>query len=89
MIPSERTVNATYGKSAIASVSGLNPGPQEQVKPSETPAAPTIPDNDAEIASIDTNPLRGELADIQSTLRQDNASTSVVQHFKQFLADFV
>jgi len=89
MIPGERIVNATYGKSAVDGVSGLNPGLQEQMKPSETTAAPTIPDNDAEIASIHTNPLRGELADIQSALRRNNVFTGGMQNYRQLLADLI
>ncbi len=86
MITIERITDATYGKSAINRVSGLNPELQEQMKPPETPAAPTIPDNDAEVASIGPNSLRGKLADIQDDLRRNSTFTSTFQNYRQLLA---
>lgn len=56
------------------------------MKPSETPAAPTIPDNDAEIASIHPDSLRGKLADIQCTLRRNSVFSSALQNYRQLLA---
>ena len=86
MITIESIANATYRKSAIDRVSGLNPELKEQMKPPETPAVPTIPDNDAEIASINPSSLRGKLADIQNALRQNSAFTSALQNYRQLLA---
>ncbi len=86
MIGIERVTDATYGKSRINDVSGLNPKLQDPMKPPETPAVPTIPDNDAEIASIDPNSLRGKLADIQSALHQSNVFSSSFQNYRQLLA---
>ncbi len=86
MITIERITNATYGKSRINGVSGLNPKLQDPMKPPETPAAPTIPDNDAEIASIGPNLLRGNLADIQISFRRSNTFSSAFQNYRQMLA---
>lgn len=86
MITIESIANATYRKSAINRVSRLNPELQEQMKRSETPAVPTIPDNDAEAASIDPNSLRGKLADIQYALHRNNVYSSALQNFRQSLA---
>ncbi len=86
MITIESIANATYRKSAIDRVSGRNPELKEQMKPSETPAVPSIPDNDAEIASIDPNSLRGKLADIQGALRRNSAFSSALQNYRELLA---
>lgn len=86
MITIESIANATYRKSAINRVSRLNPELQEQMKRSETPAVPTIPDNDAEAASIDPNSLRGKLADIHYALHRNNVYSSALQNFRQSLA---
>jgi len=86
MIAIESIINATYGRSALNGVFGLNPQLPDRMKPSETPAVPTIPDNDAEIASITPNSLRGELADIQGALRRNNAFSSAVQNYRLLLA---
>lgn len=85
MITIERIPNATHGKSPVNDVSGLDPKLQDPLKPPETPAAPTIPDNDAEIALIDQNSLRGRLADIQGTLRKNSALSSSLQNYRQLL----
>ena len=86
MITIERITNATHGKSPINEVFGLNPELQDPMKQPEMPAAPTIPDNDAEIASIQPNSLRGKLADIQGTLRRTSAYSSAFQNYRQLLA---
>ena len=86
MITIERITNATYGKSRINGVSGLNPKLQDPMKPPETPESPTIPDNDAEVASIGPNLLRGQLADIQSSFRRSNVFSSAFQNYRQLLA---
>ena len=86
MVAIGRIADVTYGKSHIKGVFRVNPGPQEQMKPSETPGLPTIPDNDGEIASINTNPLRGKLADIQGDLRRNSTFTSTFQNYRQLLA---
>ena len=86
MITIERITDATYGKSAVNHVSGLNPELQDPMKPPETPAAQTIPDNDAEVASIHPNSLRGKLADIQCALRRNSAFTSAFQNYRRLLA---
>ena len=86
MITIERITNATHGRSHINGVSGLNPEFQDPMKPPETPAAPTIPDNDAEIASIHPNSLRGRLADIQCALQRNSAFTSTLQNYRLLLA---
>ncbi len=89
MIAIERITDATYGKSRINGVSGQNPKLRDLMKPPETPAVPTIPDNDAEIASINTNPLRGELADIQGSFRRNSTAISALQNYKQLLANLL
>ncbi len=85
MVAIGRIADVTYGKSHIKGIFRVNPGPQEQMKPSETPGLPTIPDNDAEVASIDPNSLRGRLADIQGALRQNNVFIGVFQNYRQLL----
>ncbi len=87
MIAIGRVTDVTYGKSTINRVSGPNPAPQYPMKPPEMPPMPTIPDNDADIASINTNPLRGELAAIQSAFRRNIAFTSGLQNYWQLLAN--
>ena len=89
MIAIGRVTDVTYGKSTINRVSGPNPRPQYPMKPPEMPPMPTIPDNDADIASINTNPLRGELADIQSAFRRNIASTSWLQNYWQLRANLL
>ncbi len=86
MITVESIANATYGKSAINRVSRPNPELRDPMKPSETPAVPTIPDNDAEIASINSHSLREKLADIQGALRRNSVFTSALQNYRQLLA---
>ena len=89
MITIERITNATYGKPHINGISGLNPELQNPMKPPETPAVPTIPDNDAEVASIYLNSLRGKLADIQSTIHRNNVFSGALQNYRQLLARLV
>ena len=86
MITIERISNATYGRSEINSVSGMTPELQDPMKPPETPAAPTVPDNDSDISSIHSNLLRGKLADIQGNFRRNNALSSAIQNYRQLLA---
>ena len=85
----ENIANATHRRSALNGVFGLNQQLRNPMKPSETPAVPTIPDNDAEIASINPNSLRGKLADIQGALRQNNAFSSAIQNYRLLLAQLV
>ena len=77
MIAIESIANATYGRSAINGVFGMNPQLRDSMKPPEAPAVPTIPDNDAEIAPINPNSLRGKLADIQVSLRRKGVAAAI------------
>jgi len=86
MITIERISNASYGRSRIAGISGTNPELQDPMKPPETPATPTILDNDSDIATFSSNSLRGKLADIQGILRQNSTSHSALQNYRQLLA---
>ena len=86
MIAIESVANATYGKSAVNGVFGMNPQLRDSMKPPEAPAVPTIPDNDAEIASINPYSLRGKLADIQGALRRNSTLGSAVQNYRLLLA---
>ena len=89
MITIESTLNATYGKSSINDIFGLNPRPQQQMKPPKTLVEPIIPDNDAEIASINTHPLREEFAGIQNNLRRNSIITSEIQNYRQLAAALI
>ncbi len=89
MITVESIANATNRRSALNGVFGLSPQLRNPMKSSETPAVSTIPDNDTEIASITTNSLRGELADIQGALRQNSNFSSAVQNYRLLLAQLV
>lgn len=86
MITIERISNATYGRSRINSVSGMTPELQDPMQPPEMPAIPTISDNDADIASIASNSLRGKLADIQGDFRRNSALSSAFQNYRRLLA---
>ena len=86
MITIERISNATYGRSQINSISGMTPELQDPMKPPETQAAPTVPDNDSDISSIHSNLLRGKLADIQGNFRRNSALSSTFQNYRQLLA---
>ena len=86
MITIERITNGTHGKSHINGVFGPNQELQDPMQPPEMPAIPTISDNDADIASIASNSLRGRLADIQGTLRRNSTLSSAFQNYRQLLA---
>lgn len=85
MITIERITNGTHGKSHINGVFGTNQELQDSTKPPEMPAIPTIPDNDAGIASITSNSLRGRLADIRGVFRRNSTLSSTFQNYRQLL----
>ena len=86
MITIERVSDSTHSRSYVNNVSELDPKLHDPMQPPETLSASTVPDNDADIASIHANPLRGKLADIQGNLRRNNALSSAFQNYREILA---